>query len=138
MKKLALTLILSIASICSWADDSGTCGENLTWTYVEATQTLTISGTGEMSNYKIDYNTSAINSPWWKYMFSITKVIIESGVTSIGDYAFSICEELTSITIPNSVTSIGGRAFYGCSGLTSIEIPNSVTSIGDDAFKNCI
>ena len=52
-------------------------------------------------------------------------------VTSIGDWAFSICWGLTSITIPNSVTSIGGSAFEDCSGLTSVTIPNSVTSIGE-------
>ena len=133
MKKLALTLILSIASICSWADDSGTCGENQTWTYVEATQTLTISGIGEMSNF---YEGA---TPWCykSYRSSITKVIIESGVTSIGDYAFYGCSGLTEITIPNSVTSIGYAAFASCSGLPSITIPNSVTSIGNSAFSGC-
>ena len=50
----------------------------------------------------------------------ITKLVIPDGVTSIGDYAFSVCKALTSVTIPNSVTSIGKRAFYGCSALTSI------------------
>ena len=68
---------------------------------------------------------------------SSKKVVIEDGVTSIGERAFSNCSSLTSITIPNSVTSIGNYAFRGCSSLTSITIPDSVTSIGDYAFKNC-
>ena len=63
---------------------------------------------------------------------------IPNSVTSIGDFAFSVCLSLTSITIPNSVTSIGDFAFSGCSSLTSITIPNSVTSIGMDAFYKCI
>ena len=67
----------------------------------------------------------------------IAQVIIEDGVTSIGEYAFSGCSDLTSITIPDSVIDIGRRAFYGCSGLTSITIPNSVTSIGSSAFEDC-
>ena len=55
-------------------------------------------------------------------------------VTSIGQEAFTFCNNITSITIPDSVTSIGYAAFYDCSGLTSIIIPNSVTSIMEEAF----
>ena len=62
---------------------------------------------------------------------------IPNSVTSIGDYAFEICEGLTSVEIPGSVTSIGAEAFFGCSGLTSIEIPASVTSIVGTAFTMC-
>ena len=62
---------------------------------------------------------------------------IPSTVTSIGDYAFGICESLTSIHIPNSVTSIGVKAFFYCKKLTSIHIPNSVTNIGVGAFDGC-
>ena len=67
----------------------------------------------------------------------VKSVVIENGVTSIGDSAFKGCSSLTSIEIPSSVTSIGGYVFYDCSSLTSIEIPNSVTSIGHGAFYNC-
>ncbi len=50
----------------------------------------------------------------------VTDLVIPSGVTSIGMYAFSECSRLESITIPSSVTSIGRGAFYFCSSLTSI------------------
>ena len=62
---------------------------------------------------------------------------IPSGVTSIGDFAFSGCSELISLTIPSSVTSIGDGSFEGCSGLTSLTIPSGVTSIGKEAFAEC-
>jgi hypothetical protein len=65
------------------------------------------------------------------------KTIIPSSVTSIGEKAFSGCDNLTSITIPSSVTSIGEAAFESCDNLTSITIPSSVTSIGDDVFQGC-
>ena len=68
---------------------------------------------------------------------SITYSGTTYSVTSIGDFAFSVCSGLTSVTIPNSITSIGDRAFSGCSGLTSVTIPNSVTSIGGYAFSSC-
>jgi hypothetical protein len=64
--------------------------------------------------------------------------IIPYGVTAIGEYAFSACDNLTSIEIPNSVTTIGNMAFSGCSNLTSIIIPNSVESIGSRAFRGCL
>jgi len=60
-----------------------------------------------------------------------------TGLTSIGNSAFSDCTSLTSVTMPSSVTSIGDYAYDGCSSLTSIVIPNAVTSIGDRAFYNC-
>ena len=62
---------------------------------------------------------------------------IPESVTSLGDYAFSVCTGLTSISIPNSVTSIGSMTFWACSSLASITIPNSVTSIGYEAFLDC-
>ena len=68
----------------------------------------------------------------------IPAAIEGKSVTSIGGYAFVVCESLTSITIPDSVTSIGYRAFRNCSSLTSITIPDSVTSIGKSAFYGCI
>ena len=80
-----------------------------------------------------NYNSSA-SSPWLIDSEKIKKVVIEDGVTSIGNCFFYWCTSLTSITIPNSVMSIGNYAFYKCKSLTSITIPNSVTSIGDYAF----
>ena len=73
----------------------------------------------------------------------LTRVTIPSGVTRIGDSAFSGCAALTSITIPEGVSSIGAYAFSGCSGLTSVTIPSTVISIGgayssvSSAFSGC-
>ena len=131
MKKQLLLLMMMLLPMMAMADDSGSCGENVTYTYVEATHTLTISGTGLMGDYISD------NIPWYNYRTDIVKVIIEEGVTSIGYRAFSGCSGLTSVTIPNSVTSIGFSAFMDCSGLTSITIPNSVTSLGNAVFSMC-
>ena len=68
---------------------------------------------------------------------NIESVILEEGVTGIGDYAFYYCNNLTSITLPDSVSTIGEFAFSYCSSLTTIEIPSSVTSIGYYAFHSC-
>ena len=76
-------------------------------------------------------------APWYQSLGSIQVVVIESGVTSIGKYAFYDCGSLTGITIPESVTAIGSSAFSGCSSLTSITIPEGVTTIGNSAFRLC-
>ena len=75
--------------------------------------------------------------PWGGDPGQIETVIIEDGVTSIGNHAFDQCSHITSVTIPNSVRNIGNFAFRDCCWLTSITIPNSVTSIGDWAFYKC-
>ena len=81
---------------------------------------------GDATNYK-----SLISHPT-----SIKRVILGSGVVSIGKDAFRSCSSLTSVNIPESVTKIGGDAFSGCTGLTSVNIPESVTSISN-VFREC-
>ena len=131
MKQKLFTLFLAlVASVSAIYAQSGTCGDNLTWTLSDSV--LTISGTGTMEDYV--YSSDV---PWHDYRSSILSVIISDGVTSIGNRAFRKCSSLTFVTIPNSVTSIGEWAFYDCSKLTSVTIPNSVTSIGNGAFAYC-
>ncbi len=110
---------------------SGTCGENLTWT-LDSEGTLTISGTGEMTNWAYSSDVS-----WHSNRELITNVVIDYGVTSIGDKAFYPCENLTSVAIPDSVTSIGIWAFYDCVALRSVTIPDGVLKISEKAFYNC-
>ena len=108
---------------------SGECGadgDNLTWVLAED-GTLTISGSGEMTD----------TVPWADYNQAILSVVMEPGVTSIGEEAFRDCSNLASVTIPEGVTSIGWGAFGCCNSLTSVTIPESVTSIGDYAFQLC-
>ena len=109
----------------------GECGKNVTWSLSTTTNTLTISGKGAMANY------GTTSGPWKPYEDYVKTVVIEDGVTSIGEYAFYECTSLASITIPDSVKSIGAHAFPRCTSLASITIPDSVTSIGSSAFWCC-
>ena len=131
---LSLAMLLSIVSVVdfsAYADvQTGSCGDNVTYSLDTTTGELTISGTGGMADY------SDFHSPFYQRK-NIKSVSIEDGVTSIGRCSFENCKNLTSVTIPNSVTSIGNSAFWGCTSLTDVTIPNSVTSIGEYAFLRC-
>ena len=113
---------------------SGACGDNVTWK-LTSDGTLTISGTGDMKDYGDNYGMSV--APWYVGSSQVKTVIIEDGVTSIGDRAFDGCTKLTRVVISDSVTSIGYSSFRGCYSLPSVAIPDSVTSIGDSAFAYC-
>ena len=113
MKQTLLFFLLLLPLVAS-ADDSGPCGDGLTYNYVESTHTLTISKTGEGAGKMNDYYYYSDTRPWSSYCDEIMKVVIKSGVTSIGNYAFYNCSALTSVDIPKGVTSIGNDAFYGC------------------------
>ncbi len=96
-------------------------------------KSLTITGTGKMKDW--EYNSV---SDWHKkYYRIIEKIVIENGVTDIGEFAFYYCKNLTSVNIPESVVRIGSFAFYQCINLTSTTIPNSETSIEESTYYGC-
>ena len=89
---------------------------------------LIIDGVGPMDNYEPEH------TPWHIFRSSIHSVTIKEGITSVGDNAFALCEELASVSLPNSLELIGEGAFAECDKLKSVEIPENVTSIGSGAF----
>ena len=119
---------------------TGTCGENVTWT-LDDEGTLTISGSGPMKDY---YHTTEWGGytdsnpvPWASYRSQIKSVVIESGVTTVGNQAFLRCGEMMTISLPATVTSIGDYAFRRCSKLQDFTMPDSITSIGNSALSMC-
>lgn len=83
------------------------------------------------------FNYKKKKAPWDEQKQKITKVVIEKGVTSIGNSAFMDCINLVSVEIANSVKTIRESAFYNCGSLISVIIPNGVETIEFDAFENC-
>lgn len=136
VKQIVLLAVLCLSlvalTLCVSAETyTGECGENLTYTLDTNTGVLTISGSGEMTDWSFSNEV-----PWHNYSSSIRTVEIANGVTSIGEYAFSDCSSLTSVTIPDSVTSIGEDAFSFCSSLNAVYITDLAAwcriSFGDD------
>ena len=124
------------------------------------TYTMTIRGTGPMKNYDF---LSCRDMPWRDAILKITRLIVDDGVTSLGDcvlhgfdgghdarnlmevklpegltylgnYAFFGAAKLKSITLPSTLTTIGLGAFDECAGLTGIKIPSDVKTIKEGAF----
>lgn len=144
---LVVVMLLSMLPINAFAQTpevtaSGSCGDNLSWT-LDENGLLVISGTGDMANW----NFWDVSAPWLNYSEQISKVIIEEGVTSIGQNAF--CSEdsyfdyndhfysaLTEIVIPNTVTTIHTNGISGLDVLETITLPASATTMVGAAINN--
>lgn len=87
----------------------------------------------EEGNPLFDRNGSPIMEPDEKWA-ALTEVVIEDGVTEIGNQTFQGCTGLTNVTIPDSVQKIGAWAFYLCGGLKNVDIPANV-EIGNSSFR---
>ena len=123
----ALPVVASAAEVAA----SGACGENLTWV-LDTDGAMTISGTGPMTVWEVPEDV-----PWAENILEIKKVIIEDGVTTVGDWAFDGAEELTEITFAESVTAIGPFVFGGCIKLQAIDLPEGLTRIEQGTFDYC-
>ena len=97
-----------IGSLVAWAEDatSGACGDNVIWSFDKTTGILTISGTGNMTDYGSYYT-----NPWYSFRSEVKTLIVDEGVTSIGSHTFSGFVNLKSVSIPDSMVSIGESAF---------------------------
>ncbi|MCM1114625.1 MAG: leucine-rich repeat domain-containing protein [Clostridium sp.] len=173
MKKL-MSIVLSAAIICiasfcvfpSYADTMQTkdiaktqLGSSNTYYSFDAdTKTLTISGEGATPN---NFTNSSSSQPWysWRANGSIERVVVEEGITSIGQYVlYCVCaseiilpdtlktlygnslagnSKIKEITLPDSLVTISNSAFSHCTALEKIVIPDSVKTIGNSAFENC-
>ena len=134
---ISLCLVLSAfpAFTAFAAEDNpstGSCGkngDNVSFVYQDGT--LTISGTGEMADYE-KYTDN--ETPYEDIKRFVKTVVIQEGVTRIGNDAFSYCSELQSVTLPEGIVSIGDNAFSGTYALTSITLPQSLETLGSYAF----
>ena len=162
---LAVAMMLALLPTAAFAADgelptSGTCGakgneDNVHWT-LESDGTMTISGSGAMAGYA-----SANGQPWTGQRDNIKNLVVEDGVTSIGNNAFRDytalknvdlskalslktidtsfwgCEGLQSVELNEGLKEIGGSAFSYCTSLKSIHIPSTVENIGGWCFQDC-
>ena len=148
MKKYLLTLITLTFFLCEAAFTGGgvafatpaSLGNGVTWE-ISGT-TLTIGYEGEGSGVMPDYtNSNYTGRPWNSSASTIKTINFESGVTTVGAYAFKGFTALTTITYKSSpertIAKIGTHAFDGCTSITNVRIPQTVTICGDEVYTGC-
>lgn len=118
---LLVALCMGLLCLHAYADETGTCGEGAMWV-LDDSGVLTISGTGE------------VEAGPWNNTQKVRKLIVEEGVTAIGDYAFEKCWGLSSVQLAESVTRIGEGAFGKCYVLR-MELPGNIEYIGKSALR---
>ena len=132
MKRSVCSILLILCVVLCLALPVSAVGGSISdcdavWSYEDGV--LTISGQGSLITYAY--------KPWSNYISQITTIVVEDGITSIGNKVFSGHENVTSITIADSVTEIGENAFYGCSSLMDVKLPANLTSLGANSFTRC-
>ena len=114
---------------------SGYCGyggaKNLAWTITDD-GVLTISGTGRMQDYS-EFDNGSVPRPWAEYGY--TSLVIEEGVTQIGEFAFKGCEAPT-VALPEGLEIVGPHAFEGAA-IESISFPSTLRFVQYNAFCGC-
>ncbi len=132
----------------------GNLTTSVAWEVSPDLKTLTVSGSGEVPDYS-----GTGYAPWEMYRQNIEKIVVENGITKIGNYgfaetkcrevilpeglisigksAFCFSENLEKINFPSGLASIGGSAFSACTKIESVNLPDTVTYIGEHAFNNC-
>lgn len=151
MKRITrkIMLVLVMAALCfavavtaNALEPTGQCGDNAYWNFDSQTGTLTISGEGDMWNYNDevtdgmwDYDDFII-SPFFDS--GVKELVIEEGITSVGESVFRGCMTLEKVTLPTTIKTIGGYAFDCATELKEINFPEGLLSIGEFAFDLCV
>ncbi len=126
-------LDLGFGTKASAFDATGSLGGSVTYSFDEATGVLTVGGTGATEDYSV--NDTYGDSPLYGNK-AIKKIVIESGVTDIGNSVFAACG-VEEVTFSDTVKTIGWSVFHDCTALKQVNLSASVNSIDANAFYGC-
>ena len=113
---------------------TGNCGEggeSILWE-LDKDGNFQINGLGMIPDYSLVYYV-----PWYDYTEFIKEVEIEEGITRIGSYAFSSCENMKHVLIPDTISSLGYFVFSYCRSLEEVRLPEGLTEIPTETFSQC-
>lgn len=133
---LAVSMVLSpLQAMAAEVSPAGTTGD-VSWSLDAGT--LTLSGSGATADYASGTKAEKA-APWFAQMDEITRVVVEEGVTALGDRLFYGADNLTEVVFPEtSLKSIGEGAFRLCASLEEVTLPDSLEELGRVSFYQCI
>ncbi len=120
---------------------SGDCGENLSWMITDD-GTLTVSGEGAIPDYFVNYavedDWGYTDAPWRDYAEVVTNLVLEEGITEIGNEAFRGMVNIEgTLNLPEGLTRIGHAAFRGCEKLGGeLVLPSTIKTVERAAFEH--
>ena len=130
---LCVALMLPLAVPVQAAEaEGGDFGPGLSWRLEDGC--LTISGNGAIPDYTHDAKESA---PWYDARYSVTELVLEEGITAVGDFSLFDLANVTSVRLPETLRSIGDQGMAYMRSLTTLELPASVRTLGPACFGNC-
>ena len=121
------TIVNSSASVQE--AETGICGDNVQYELYAGV--LTLSGTGSTYSYN-----STKTAPWYDSREAIQKVVVQEGITALGNQLFTNCTSLAEVILPEGLTTIGGNVFAKDTSLTTATLPGTLVSIGKYAFAS--
>lgn len=91
---------------------------------------LTVTGEGKIPDLQMNGE-----NPIDAIKAEIESIILEDGITEIGDYAFRNCLNAEILRLPDSVKSIGKYAFAENYCLSKVQLPSNLEIIKEGAFS---
>ena len=107
-------------------------GNSTNYLFDEKTGTLRVFGKGTTTTF----NSASTNQPYYRFKDQITSIVIEEGITGLGNYLAKNYTKVKSVSLPEGLTSIGTSCFEGAA-ITSVILPETLVTIGNYAFNAC-
>lgn len=135
--KLFLSLLFLAIGTQVWADNSGTCGDDVVWSFDSATGTMTIWATGEGHGVMDNYGGMS-GQPWQSLRYNIKTVVIEGSVKVVGEHAFDNYDNITKLIVKDGVERLERSCFLNCTNLATADVAPSVYFIGESSFNGIL
>ena len=119
-----------------------TVGVNGLPLYVNASQSGVESTTNEetviIDILSEELDGTEIKKEAFQNQYELENVILQEGISVIGENAFFNCVSMKSIVIPSTVRTIAQGAFQNCTSLEKIDLSKTgVTEISEETFRDC-
>lgn len=140
MRKLILTILGLLSLTATSFAEKYTAGDKskgteIIWEIKDGVLTIS-KGESNTTGKMPDYDSGTNFSPWSDYREKVNKLVVEEGITSIGNYICYNMNKIKECIFPSTLKTIGAGAFYNCTALTTANLPEGVTTLNSSCFYN--